>query len=586
MTIAQSKDAYRRVNNNLGNGEDTSVILDVPYREWSAIFKPHNLPFLVLPFEYAFALKWWLMAYLLLLSVYWFVLCLLPKRYLLAAAMAVAFLFAPFVQWWYQYITLAPLYYCLFIAAAAMHFVRTKEWRAELLWAGLLSYIAVCFALVLYPPFQIACALALGAFLVGFGLHNYQSLNWQQLLRKGALLLLAGLVTGGIVGLFFITRPGAVAAAQHTAYPGKRVVASGGYSQEHLLSSQLSMWLESNSRASHYALPGTQQTNQSEASNFILLLPLLFLPGIWLMATTYRRKQKLDWYLVTTSLLFLVLLVRLFVPHFDSIFKLLLLQAVPHPRLLIGLGLLSLIHSIILIRHFVTYKPTIPVWMVRIYFVLILLAELWINYLVHRRLPGFVSLPWAIILAFPLPLICYSLLRQRFNVFAVSFAVFSGLSSAAVHPLYHGSANLTQERYSKTIRQLHKQFPGRWAAEGNILESFAIINGAPTLSGLYAYPQLSLWRAINQKGSSDVYNRYAHVSFALDRDSTKTIPTELQLVAADNFVVNTEPCSQFLHDSDVHFLLTTTPLDNQEACVQGTYTVPYPALTLYIYRLR
>src|SRR5207237_218388 len=78
MIMAQASNHYARINSNLGHGMDMSLIIDVPYKDWSAVFRPQNLAFLILPFQYAFAFKWWLMAYLLVLAAYFFVLFLLP----------------------------------------------------------------------------------------------------------------------------------------------------------------------------------------------------------------------------------------------------------------------------------------------------------------------------------------------------------------------------------------------------------------------------------------------------------------------------------------------------------------------------
>ncbi|HEV7453669.1 MAG TPA: hypothetical protein VGO07_00250, partial [Candidatus Saccharimonadales bacterium] len=102
MTIAQKNNHFARINHNIGQGQDMSVVLDVPYAEWSQIFKPHNLAFFVLPLEFAFALKWWLMAWLLIISCYFFVLSLLPGRRLLAAGISLSLLCGGMIQWWYQ----------------------------------------------------------------------------------------------------------------------------------------------------------------------------------------------------------------------------------------------------------------------------------------------------------------------------------------------------------------------------------------------------------------------------------------------------------------------------------------------------
>ena len=38
-TIAQSESNFPRVNTHIGNGEDVSI-MDVPYKEWSTVFRP------------------------------------------------------------------------------------------------------------------------------------------------------------------------------------------------------------------------------------------------------------------------------------------------------------------------------------------------------------------------------------------------------------------------------------------------------------------------------------------------------------------------------------------------------------------
>src|SRR2546428_9953599 len=50
MSIAQSNNTFERHNPNIGNGQDMSIIIDAPYKEWSEAFKPHNWAFFILPF--------------------------------------------------------------------------------------------------------------------------------------------------------------------------------------------------------------------------------------------------------------------------------------------------------------------------------------------------------------------------------------------------------------------------------------------------------------------------------------------------------------------------------------------------------
>jgi hypothetical protein len=193
-TIAQSNNNYEVMNRHVGMGENTTLLADMPNRDWSIIFKPHDIGFLVLPFDNAFALRWWAMSYLLVLSVYFFVCTLLPNKRLLAVLLSLAFLCSPFLQWWYTYGAFASIYYILFGATAFIKMFHSTSRLAEALWACLIAYLAVAFALVLYPPFQIPCALVLAIFLIGYLLDHRVDSEIESLKRK-AILLISAVVT-------------------------------------------------------------------------------------------------------------------------------------------------------------------------------------------------------------------------------------------------------------------------------------------------------------------------------------------------------------------------------------------------------
>lgn len=68
FTLSQTQNGFSMYDDNIGTGQDMAVVLDVPYADWSAVFRPQNMPFFILPSEFAFALKWWSLAALLLLA--------------------------------------------------------------------------------------------------------------------------------------------------------------------------------------------------------------------------------------------------------------------------------------------------------------------------------------------------------------------------------------------------------------------------------------------------------------------------------------------------------------------------------------
>ena len=591
MALAQKSNHFQTVNKNIGDGENVSVLVDAPYKDWSIIFKPHNLAFFVMPFDNAFAFRWWVMGYLLILSCYFFILALLPGRKLFASLIATSLFFSPFVQWWYLYGTLGVIYTCLFAGVIFIKMVNEKRRLQSILWAIALAYTATSFALTLYPPFQIPVALAMAAFVIGYLIEKFRRRPakefWIKMGYIGGALIVALILTL----TFLATRESVIKSITSTAYPGKRVVASGNYDGAHLFVSHLSPQFQNPFRSGQYSIPEKGIGNQSETANFILIIPFLFLPGIFLLAYSYRKKKVIDWPLLTTSVMFVLFLVRLFVPHTDILFKLLFLSSVPHNRLVIGIGILGIIHLLLFVRHLSGLKrfPLRLRWL-GLYLLAILAVELALSIYTAHRFPGFIGHTKMILFSLPLPIITYLILTKRFAWAAVGLLAFSMYATIHINPLYRGTKILTQTPLSFAIRDFASKDRGKWASENMHIENFEALNGVPSLSGVYAYPQLGLWKSIDNGKNSDDYNRYAHVTFDFDRDPAKVNPTSILLLGADNFRVETEPCSDFLKQQGVSWIVTKEPLvpetTGANSCAHLAQEVDYPNRVFYIYHIR
>ncbi|MEU4470345.1 hypothetical protein [Micromonospora sp. NPDC023888] len=583
LTIAQEAADYPRVNPNVGQGEDVTLIRDVPYKEWSTVFKPHNLAFLVLPFDYAFAFKWWLMGYLLILSCYFFVLALMPRQRWFAAGLGLALFFSPFNQWWYQYVTLSSIYYALFAATALIFLMRSKRLLTTVGWGALLAYVLTCFALVLYPPFQVACALAVAPFAVGFLIEQGRAMPRRLLLRQLGIAVASLVVAGAVIGVFVATRMTVIETIQNTAYPGKRVVESGGFDFMHLFAGNTSFGLQFPEKAGLYKV----MANQSENSNFLLVFPFLLVPSVVLLIMLYRAKRIIDWPLLLSSLTLLGAVVWLFVPHLDLVGKILFLNLVPPARLIIGIGLLSFVGMALVVRRLLDERIGLPSRKLVIgYTAVVLLAQVLLTLHVERAFPDFMQERGLLLSVIPIPLVVFLLLRKHFAWAAAALLAFSLVMTVYIHPLYRGTTVLTRTPLAESIRAIEAEDPdATWATDVPSVENFAYMNGAHSLAGVYGYPQLELWRTADQQGEQDfAYNRYAHVWFVFDRDPAKTVPTSYKLVTADHFDVITEPCGDFLRQHQARYLLTGEPLN--EACLELRETIRYPAATFQIYKVR
>lgn len=585
-TIAQKNDNFNMINNNMGKGEDVSVLYDVPYKDWSILFKPQSIGYLLLPFDTAFALHWWIMAYFLVLSTYFFVLLLLPKKHILAIILSLTLLFSPFIQWWYQIGTLASIYYCLFGLILFIKLIQSKKKLHSLLWSFLLSYVGVCFALVIYPPFQIPCAIVSLGFAIGYLLNTRNRIS-KKILKMNLIFLLGSLlIAGAVVGLFLLQHSSVAVTINNTDYPGQRVVKSGGYNEVHLLSSQLSSVFQNRLRALSYSRPSIGAINQSESSNFMLIFTFLIIPAIYLLYTQYRRRQGIDYSILIPLLVGALFIAWMFIPGLNLIGKITLLDKVPLPRLLIGLGILNFILLVSFIKSYLKSKMKLSLWLTTIYSTLIFIGLIILNIHVAHEFPGFIGIKSALLLAVPFPVIIFLILRKKMVLATLLLMLFSFISIWQINPLYKGTSILTQTPISTAIQTIGKNSSSRWVSEDIYIENFATMNGEPSLNGVYLYPQLDLWNKLNQPNEKSIYNRYAHVNFTFDRDAQQNLKPVLSNPGPDQMNIRIEPCDNFFKINNAGFLITTVPFAPGVAtCASLLQEVKYPLVDYYIYKL-
>jgi hypothetical protein len=572
---------YPRVNHSIGGGQDMSVAQDIPYKDWSVLFKPQNLVFFILPLEHAFAFKWWFIGYLLIVSCYYFCLAVLPNRRLYATLISISLFFAPFIQWWYQTATLAPIYYSFFIILLVLEILKPNLSLKKniVLHAGLV-YVLVAFALVLYPPFQIPCALAVIAFLLGKVLENDHDLSLLQISKRAGSVALSSILAGAVLLVFLKTRWSAVEALQNTSYPGRRTIRSGGYGIRNFFASQLQFRLQSDMHASKYF------ANQSEASNFFSLSPFLAIGALFTAIYKYATSRKVYWSLVLTNGLLLLLLFRLFVPHFNSLFRLIGLGQVPLARDLIGIGLLTFMQIVLLIKLKPQSKYTNSVALGAA--TVTLLITFTAGAKVISAYPEFInSKRTVLVMSVWLATIVFLVLMRRARYVTAGLGLFLGLSlfsTVNINPLYKGLSPITGSTIGRAVRETSNTRDVWAVADSRLLVNLPLMEGRRALTGIYSYPQPEEWRDLGQQAAPEnTYNRYAHVLVGLD-PTTKSSSTRLELKAEDYFTINTGACSKFLRQKHVTRILTVAPI-GQQGCANLLRIVNYPNLKYYIYEI-
>ena len=257
----------------VGVGDHNATVLyDLPTSDWSMLFRPHLWGYVVLPIDQAFAFDWWALSLVLLLGTYALVL-VITRSWRWAALAAVALWASPFFHWWYLSITLATVGYAAAMIAAALVAIRSRDRRRRLVASAAAVWFGGCFAVLLYPPFQVPTIIVLGLWALGA---EWGSPTWtHRVRRRAAIATLAaiGVGIGGVVAAFAATRADAISAIANTAYPGTRRIA-GGDGSVNMLSSA---WFGWNFLTEPEALRSRVFANESEASSFVML-------GLFLLA--------------------------------------------------------------------------------------------------------------------------------------------------------------------------------------------------------------------------------------------------------------------------------------------------------------
>lgn len=585
VIASQVQNDFPRFNEDLGSGRDVSLQPELPYRDWTMFFRPQNLSFFVMPLEFAFAFKWWFLMYILVVSCYFFTLRIMKGKKLFAILFSIAMVLSPFLLWWHQTGVYATIAYGFMVAILGMRLI-TKEtipflknkpqyWSDILHMTGI-AYIITCFGLILYPPFQIPIAIVVLFFMIGYLLEKLinKKIGWKILLRRVGFIA-GGVVIAGIIGgVFILTRQEVIHAISNTVYPGSRVVSSGDLKLIKVFDGFVMPQLQT-SKGVH--LPN----NQSEASNFILLMPYLLVPAIALVVYQYKRTRKVDWVLVMITLCALMFLARVFIPFGDPFYKLLLLHKVPNIRLMIGIGFVGMLVTLLVFKRMNDLKANRGYLnlLAFTYGLACLMAVLWVGYHIFNSHPLFLNgnhlLLWG--MAGTFVAIIVLLLAKRTMLAVTLLLLFSLGSTVRINPLYQGLGFVKDNTIVQQIRQISNP-DDTWATVGTIqFDTLPLLADRQSLSGVQFYPDLNFWSKVDGPQHEFMYNRQGHLLFVDD----PAITEPFHLVQG-NYLQVKFMCSDFIK-KELDFVVATAPMNH--ACINLKSTVNYPKLTFYLYEI-
>jgi hypothetical protein len=576
LTVAQVEQGLPRFSELFPGGFDTSIVWDLPYHDWSVLLRPHMWGFFFLPLDQAFAFKWWLPFFAVAGAVF-VLLCVLWRRAWAAFAVGGAFALSPFFMWWYVSNSFWPPACAIVACAAVVLLLRERRTWVRWVLAAVTGYVVVAAVILLYPPYLIPCLYPALGFCIGWFFTQTSGTPWRERWRAVAPLGVAAVASGLVVGVYLLTRLDTIEAVMSTVYPGQRLVPTGGSEAFPPLAMYAGVFAQGLEAGD---LTGFAP-NASEGSSFLLVGLFLLPSALWVLWSRWRRLRRVDWAVVGVLATLGLMFAFIYLPGWDAVAHLLLLDRVVIPRIVIGIGVGSLLLlALVVARLREEGLPRIPWWTTAAALVLVVGS----HFLVHREL---VQQAPAVLAASPLwkptlALLVIAVLlfsRGRATVPAVLLAVVALVVGGTVNPLYRGVLDLRETKIGQTIERIDADDPGAWVAiSGFGATSVLRETGVEAFSGVQAWPSDEMWDLLDPDGSDEqAWNRYAHLNWTADPAAP-----EIALVQADVVQLRLDSCGTFAQQNVDH-VLSEIPVD--QPCLSEVAVVPEGVSTFYVYEV-
>lgn len=515
-------------------GEAAPLLASVPVANPSAIAQAKFYGFYLFDSETGFSWWWAYKTFGLGLAFFWLFL-LLTRGNTVASVLGAVWVYgSSFTQWWLSS-HLPELLIAFALATIGGIYLLFARRRIMVgVGAALVTYAVLNLLLHLYPPFIVPLAYLGMAILAGMMLEPDRVALVSNGLRCRVLCLGAAvLVVGLIGGNYLINAMPSIEAMANTSYPGRRISAGGDFPLVRLLYGYFEVF-----RIGENSLP-LPPTNASEASSFIVLVPLLLLAIPF--AALARRKNAL---LSALLLYCLVLGLWISVPMPRVVEA--AMQAVgwswsPPLRSVLGLGIGSIIAVTVLFARIydgtLEVRPVAARWMVP---VLVLSCLLLFGWALHGVDPVFFRSEVVLVASMAVATMAAGIVLGRAGLFAAGLAVAIA-PALLVNPLVSGLSAIQDKPILLAAKRQGDAAGDRWAVVGDFVFSQGLkAQGLEVVTGSQLIPNRRTAQLLDPRGQyTNTWNRYAHV--ALRSDPGRASPV-YELLTPDLYMVGMDIC--------------------------------------------
>ena len=577
--ISQVQQGFPLLNGTFPGGMDASVQNDLPVWDWSSLFRPHVIGFLLLPLDQGMSVRWWLPGLTLIAAGYLLLITLMPRRPLTSAALAVMFFLSPLVQWWFLPTTIWPPTWAFLAMAATIWTLRDPRRWVRVVFAIGTGYLAVTMALGIYAPFIVPAVIVFAAFFIGVFL---------QYSRPGALglrtaavrmipLLVAGAGAAVVLGLWVLTRRDTISALLGTVYPGQRLESTGALDFDGLIALLAGPFDESLKAGAG----GILGPNSSEAATPLLVGLFLLIPLLWITIRDWKAERYVHWTAIAVTAATALIVLFLLIPGWDWLAHLILIDRTTVGRARMALGILSILSIALLVRRLDRGDVSVP-WSITWTATGFAAGSLILVWAVLRSSSdvGLVySTRWRILsILFVLSVFLFT--RRKVLLGVLSLGIVATVIGAGVNPFYSGVFDLNDTAIGTQVRQTNDADPGTWVGIGGFAPTGVLVqSGVSAYNGVQTYPPALMWQQIDPSGRyENDWNRLANVSWATGvGEPVPTVPVR------DQIVVTFDSCSDFAK-AQVKYVLTDKPLE--QACLTEIDQVTEGPTEFNIYRVQ
>jgi hypothetical protein len=267
LNQAAAEPPFQTRNPNVGDGA-TGLLVNLPIRHWTTLFRPQFWGFFILDVEHAFPWYWNLKWYVLVVGSFLLFRIIARGRVLATVAGTLLVFFAPYMQWWYSTGAALPEIVGLaFLGVWAFHVIRRARTRPGIILAAATLLFAVQnFIYCCYPRFQIP--LLYFALIAALWLALTTRLRvGHRVLRYACLAAVLGLLV--ICSAFWYGEVGAtLRMTSQLEYPGKVFSTGGDFAWARFFIPFLQFGM------TEFHFPAGL-VNASNAAGFVLLLPFV-----------------------------------------------------------------------------------------------------------------------------------------------------------------------------------------------------------------------------------------------------------------------------------------------------------------------